>query len=154
MYMTMYDNNNTLWSTANNNFSIFFRNETCQALPVESAGSPEDNQIADGSAGSTTTAHAYQTPALVKKTILAASPLAKKKKMKLDEAADQALIKSLQGIQERAAHRQERKEDLDDHFGKEVAGRLKRLTPQQNAAAKLQIQQVLYNFEFCHDHEL
>ena len=37
---------------------------------------------------------------------------------------------------------------MDINFGLEVAGRLKRLTPRQNAIAKLQIQQVLFNIEF------
>ena len=43
------------------------------------------------------------------------------------------------------------KEDMDTNFVLEVAGRLKKLSPRQNAYLKLQIQQLLVNVEFPQD---
>ena len=72
----------------------------------------------------------------------------KRKRAENAEDGDKALIQSLNRIQESARERRQQKEDLDINFGLEAAGRLKRLTPRQNALAKLQIQQVLFDTEF------
>ena len=61
------------------------------------------------------------------------------------------LVKSLQEIQERARERRAEKDDMDLNFALEIAGRLKRLNPRQNAYVKLQVQQLLFNVEFGQD---
>ena len=61
---------------------------------------------------------------------------------------DKALLQSLKEIQETARERRAQKDDMDFNFALEVAGRLKRLPPRQNAFAKLQIQQLLFSVEF------
>lgn len=78
-------------------------------------------------------------------------PPAKRKKSsnKLDEV-DEALLKSLAGIQERRIARVEEPKvmDAEGHFGEHVAATLRRFTPQQRAFAKLEIDRVLVNVEF------
>ena len=75
----------------------------------------------------------------------------KRKKAIVDEAlGDNMLVKSLQEIQERARERRA-EEDMDLNFALEIAGRLKRLNPRQNAYVKLQVQQLLFNVEFGQD---
>ena len=64
---------------------------------------------------------------------------------------DRALIQSLKDLQDGARDRRRHKEDMDFNFALEVAGRLKRMTPRQNALAKLQIQQLLFNIEFSEE---
>ena len=59
------------------------------------------------------------------------------------------LIKSLEVIQANAHERRSQKEDMDYNFAMEIAGRLRRLSPQCNAYAKLHIQQLLFNIEFA-----
>ena len=61
---------------------------------------------------------------------------------------DKALLDSLKEIQDNARERRTKKEDMDLNFALEVAGRLRRLPPRQNACAKLQIQQLLFSIEF------
>ena len=72
---------------------------------------------------------------------------------------DKALVESLREIQEASRQRRAQKDDLDTNdtnytndldtnFALEVAGRLKRLPPRQNAYAKLKIQQLLFEIEF------
>ena len=63
------------------------------------------------------------------------------------------LIKSLQEMQESVRERRAQKEDMDLNFALEIAGRLRRLPPRQNAYVKLQIQQLLFNVEFPSEHE-
>ena len=74
-----------------------------------------------------------------------------KKKAKIETAmgeGEKALLQSLKEIQETARGRRTQKEDMDANFALEVAGRLRRLPPKQNAYAKLQIQQLLFSIEF------
>ena len=59
-----------------------------------------------------------------------------------------AFFQTLKELQESARERRGQKEDMDFNFALEVAGRLKRMTPRQNALANLQIQQLLFNIEF------
>ena len=68
------------------------------------------------------------------------SPLPpRRKKAKVDMAieGDKLLLKSLKEIQEAARERQAQKDDMDMNFALEVAGRLRRLPPRQNAYVKL-----------------
>ena len=73
----------------------------------------------------------------------------KKSNTKLD-VLDEALLKSLEGIQERRTARAEENKvmDAEGHFGEHVAATLRRFTPQQRAIAKLEIDRVLVNVEF------
>ena len=64
------------------------------------------------------------------------------------EAADRVLIQSIQSLQECSRERQSHKEDIDVNFGLEVAGHMKRIIKRQNAIAKIQIQQFLFDIEF------
>ena len=77
----------------------------------------------------------------------------RRKKAKVDTAIeeDKFLVKSLQEIQETAREHRAQKEDTHTNFALEVAGRLKRLPPRQNAYMKLHIQQLLFNVEFPQD---
>ena len=78
-------------------------------------------------------------------------PRRKKAKVDMVIEEDKFLVKSLKEIQETACERRAQKEDMDTNFALEVAGRLKRLSPRQNAYMKLQIQQLLFNVEFPQD---
>ena len=76
------------------------------------------------------------------------SPVPKRKRIDSAGEVDKALLQSLKDIQESSRERQAQKENMDLNFGLEVAGRLRRLPPKQNAFAKLQIQQLLFSIEF------
>ena len=55
---------------------------------------------------------------------------------------------SLITVQETSHQCHVQKQDMDTNFGLEVAGRLKRLPPGQNAYMKFKIQQLLFGIEF------
>ena len=57
-------------------------------------------------------------------------------------------MQSLKEISDRAMQRQIQKDDMDASFCQEVAGRLKRLSPKDNALAKMKIQKLLFDTEF------
>ena len=57
----------------------------------------------------------------------------------------------MKDIQERSHQRQAQGEDMDTNFCPEVAGRLKRLAPKENAFVKLKIQQLLFEVEFANN---
>ena len=83
---------------------------------------------------------------------LTAPPQRKKAKVDAEAEVDKMLIKSLQEIQDKACERRSQKDDnMDLNFALEIAGRLRRLSPQQNAYVKLQIQQLLFSVEFSQD---
>ena len=80
--------------------------------------------------------------------ILPATQQSKKPCRRIDEC-DKILVQSLKDIHERSLQRSIQKEDLDTNFCLEVAGRLKRLSPKDNAFAKMTIQQLLFEIEFA-----
>ena len=55
------------------------------------------------------------------------------------------IISSLKSISEK---REQRRDDEDELFGRQVAATLRRLTSRQKAQAKLRIQQTLVDVEF------
>ena len=59
------------------------------------------------------------------------------------------LLRSLQDLQER--RKSEPEIDAEGHYGRHVAATLRKLNPRQQAIAKLQIDQVLFNIEFPSD---
>ena len=79
-------------------------------------------------------------------------PVPKKRRCsnKADAAMDEVIIRSLKGIEDRQAKRDHRPETVDGegHYGSHVAATLRKLTPKQQAIARLQIDQVLLNVEF------
>ena len=68
----------------------------------------------------------------------------------MDEC-DKLLVQSLKDIQERSHQRQAQRDDMDTNFCLEVAGRLKRLAPKENAFVKLKIQHLLFEVEFANN---
>jgi hypothetical protein len=75
-----------------------------------------------------------------------------KRKSEIDY--DEVLLNRLKQIDERRAQRDNaRNKELDeeDHFASTVASSLRRLAPNQRSLCKLQIQQLLHNFEFPPD---
>ncbi|KAL5460196.1 hypothetical protein EMCRGX_G033624 [Ephydatia muelleri] len=76
-----------------------------------------------------------------------ASQQSKKPCRRVDEC-DKLLVQSLKEISDRAMQRQVQKDDMDASFCQEVAGRLKRLSPKDNALAKMKIQKFLFDIEF------
>ncbi|KAL5510324.1 hypothetical protein EMCRGX_G005852 [Ephydatia muelleri] len=68
----------------------------------------------------------------------------------MDEC-DELLVQSLKDIQERSHQRQAQRDDMDTNFCLEVAGRLKRLAPKENAFVKLKIQHLLFEVEFANN---
>ena len=78
------------------------------------------------------------------------TPQSKKPCRRMDEC-DKLLVQSLKDIQERSHQRQAQRDDMDTNFCLEVAGRLKRLAPKENAFVKLKIQQLLFEVEFANN---
>ena len=60
---------------------------------------------------------------------------------------DEAILKTLQKMEERRARRQDQV-DEEQLFGQHVAAVLRRLTGRQKATARLRIEQVLIDVEF------
>ena len=74
------------------------------------------------------------TPVLPQEGMSAPTVLCpRRKKAKMGMEGDKALVESLREIQEASRQRRAQKEDMDTNFALEVAGRLKRLPPRQNA---------------------
>ena len=73
-------------------------------------------------------------------------PAPKKRKQAARNDIDDVLIRHLQ--EKSDARKQRQQETEDDHFGRHVAGVLKRLPNRMKAVARLQIEQVLMEVEF------
>ena len=82
-------------------------------------------------------------------SIIRQQPAVKKRKVSKGDEIDDMLMRSLKDIQERQNKRSGTDtSDGETHFGNHVAATLRRLTPKQQAIAKLQIDQILLNVEF------
>ena len=69
-----------------------------------------------------------------------------------DNEVDENILKRLKEIEEaREKRSKHQRVDDADHFSKQVASTLRRLLLCKQVMAKIQIQQMLYNIEFCEE---
>ena len=73
----------------------------------------------------------------------------KKRKVTKSDEVDELILRSLKGIEDKQAQRQD---DEDELYGRQVAATMQCFTNREKALAKLHIQQVLLDIEFPAEH--
>ena len=115
---------------------------SCSAsLPSRSSSQPPPNQTPPSH---TPTSH---TP--TSHTSTSHTTNTRKRQRQSDRDGDGALLECLSSIETRRQERQKAKDmDPDTHFAMDIAARLRRLSPRDNAIAKMKLLEVLTNIEF------